>query len=50
MKSKNSSFHQVYDAENVTIPGLNTDQNHFVTVDAVNDTGVTKGTRIQPAR
>lgn len=42
--------YQVYDAENATLPGLNTDQDYFVTVDAVNDTGVTKGTKIQPAR
>jgi hypothetical protein len=42
--------YQVYDGQSVTIPGLNTDQDYFVTVDAINDTGVTQGTEIQPAR
>jgi len=40
--------YQVYSSNSVTIPGLNTDVEYFVTVDAVNDSGVTKGTRIQP--
>ncbi len=34
---------QVYDGESVTIPGLNTGPDYFVTVDAVNDTGITRG-------
>lgn len=40
---------QVYDGESVLIPGLNTDQQYFVTVDAVNDSGITKGANAKPA-
>ncbi len=42
--------YQVYDGESVTLPGLNIDQEYFVTVDAVNDTAVTKGTSTVPAK
>lgn len=42
--------YQVYDGESVTLPGLNTDQEYFVTVDAINDTAVTKGTTVVPAK
>jgi xylan 1,4-beta-xylosidase len=42
--------YQVYNGESVTIPGLNTDANYFFTVDAVNDTSITKGTKVKPIR
>lgn len=38
--------YQVYGATSVTIPGLETDLNYSVTVDAVNDSGVTKGSQV----
>lgn len=38
---------QVYDGESVTIPGLNVDSDYFFTVDAVNDSGITKGTEVK---
>lgn len=34
---------QVYDGHSVTIPGLNAGEEYFATVDAVNDTGITRG-------
>jgi len=37
---------QVYDGENVTLSGLNTGSEYFATVDAVNDSGLTKGTKV----
>ncbi len=40
---------QVYDGESVTIPGLNTDSDYFVAVDAVNDTAITRGGPALPA-
>lgn len=40
---------QVYDGESVTIPGLNTGPDYFVTVDAVNDSGITRGGPARPA-
>jgi xylan 1,4-beta-xylosidase len=39
--------HQVYGNTAVTIPGLETDEDYFFTVDAVNDSGVTKGTEVK---
>jgi xylan 1,4-beta-xylosidase len=35
--------YQVYNATTVTIPGLNTDQEYYFAVDAVNDSGLSKG-------
>lgn len=35
---------QVYEGESVVIPGLNTEEEYFVAVDAVNDTGIARGT------
>jgi xylan 1,4-beta-xylosidase len=42
-----TSNYQVYGKNTVTIPGLNTDVDYYFTVDAVNDSGVTKGTDIK---
>lgn len=39
--------YQVYGGTNVTIPGLDTYVDYFFNVDAVNDSGVTKGTQVQ---
>lgn len=42
--------HQVYGGASVTsitVPGLETDVDYFFTVDAVNDSGVTKGTQVK---
>ena len=41
---------QVYDNESVTLPGLNTGSEYFATVDAVNDSGVTKGRKVVAVR
>jgi len=42
--------YQVYSGKSVVIPGLNTDVDYFFTVDAVNDSGITKGTKVKPVR
>ena len=39
---------QIYDGESVAIPGLNTGPEYFVTVDAVNDTGIARGGPARP--
>lgn len=40
---------QVYDANEVLLYGLNTDSEYYVTVDAINDSGITRGKKaIQP--
>lgn len=40
---------QVYAGESVMIPGLNTEEDYFVTVDAINDTGIAYGSASQKA-
>jgi hypothetical protein len=41
---------QVYDKTELDLTGLNTDVGYFVSVDAVNDSGVTMGTRAVPVK
>ena len=39
--------YQVYGGTSGTIPGLDTDLNYFFTIDAVNDSGITRGTQVK---
>ena len=42
--------HQVYGQNDLDLAGLNTDADYYVAVDAVNESGVTTGTKVVAVR